>query len=115
MAASTKKEIHVYAHWRGLQEPSLMGMLSASSAKGRESFSFEYADEWLKSGFSQMIDPDLQLYSGAYYPRDDKPNFGVFLEYCLGSSSWKSNCIFALNIILWRFLPLKKQCILLII
>lgn len=82
MAASTKKEIHVYAHWRGLQEPSLMGMLSASSAKGRESFSFEYADEWLKSGFSQMIDPDLQLYSGAYYPRDDKPNFGVFLDSC---------------------------------
>jgi serine/threonine-protein kinase HipA len=29
-----------------------------------------------------MIDPDLQLYSGAYYPRDDKPNFGVFLDSC---------------------------------
>lgn len=59
-----------------------MGMLSASPAKGKESFSFEYADAWLKSGFSQMIDPDLQLYSGAYYPRGNKPNFGVFLDSC---------------------------------
>jgi serine/threonine-protein kinase HipA len=81
-AANTKKEIQVYAHWPGLQEPSLMGMLSVSPAKGKESFSFEYADAWLKSGFSQMIDPDLQLYSGAYYPRDDKPNFGIFLDSC---------------------------------
>ena len=81
-AANTKKEIHVYAHWQGLQQPSLMGVLSASPAKGKESFSFEYSDAWLKSGFSQMIDPDLQLYSGAYYPRDDKPNFSVFLDSC---------------------------------
>ncbi|OPZ16573.1 MAG: putative DNA-binding transcriptional regulator [Bacteroidetes bacterium ADurb.BinA245] len=81
-AANTKKEIQVYAHWQGLEEPSLMGVLSVSPAKGKESFSFEYADAWLKSGFSQMIDPDLQLYSGAYYPRDDKPNFGVFLDSC---------------------------------
>ncbi|MFM2339166.1 MAG: hypothetical protein RL115_2359 [Bacteroidota bacterium] len=81
-AANTKKEIQVYADWQGLQKPSLMGVLSVSPAKDKESFSFEYADAWLKSGFSQMIDPDLQLYSGAYYPRDDKPNFGVFLDSC---------------------------------
>ncbi len=82
MAAFTKKEIQVYAHWLGLQEPGLMGVLSVSPAKGKESFSFEYSDAWLKSGFSQMIDPDLQLYPGAYYPRDDKPNFGIFLDSC---------------------------------
>ena len=81
-ATNTKKEIQLYAHWQGLQEPSLMGVLSVSPSKGKESFSFEYADAWLRSGFSQMIDPDLQLYSGAYYPRDDKPNFGVFLDSC---------------------------------
>lgn len=82
MASNTKKEIQVYADWRGIQGPSLMGVLSVSSGKGKESFSFEYADTWLKSGFSQIIDPDLQLYSGAYYPRDDKPNFGIFLDSC---------------------------------
>jgi serine/threonine-protein kinase HipA len=80
--ANAKKEILVYAHWESLQEPSLMGILSVSPAKGKESFSFAYADNWINSGFSQMIDPDLQLYSGSYYPRDDKPNFGVFLDSC---------------------------------
>jgi serine/threonine-protein kinase HipA len=81
-AANSKKEIQVYAHWQRLQEPLLMGMLSVSPVRGKESFSFEYADAWLKSGFSQMLDPDLQLYTGAYFPRDDKPNFGVFLDSC---------------------------------
>jgi serine/threonine-protein kinase HipA len=81
-STNTKKEIHVYVHWQGLQSPSLMGKLSASPARGKESFSFEYVDEWLKSGFSQMIDPDLQFYAGAFYPRDDKPNFGIFLDSC---------------------------------
>ncbi len=80
--SSTKKEIYVYAEWLGLQGPRLMGILSTTQAKGKESFSFEYADEWLKSGFSQIIDPDLQYYSGAYYPKEDKPNFGVFLDSC---------------------------------
>ena len=81
-AASTKQEIQVYAHWLGLPQALLMGVLSISPAKGKESFSFEYVDAWLKSGFSQMLDPDLQLYSGAFYPRNDKPNFGIFLDSC---------------------------------
>lgn len=82
MATNIKEEIQVYAHWQDLKEPAMMGILSVSPAKGKESFSFEYANTWLKSGFSQMIDPDLQLYSGAYYPRGNKPNFGVFLDSC---------------------------------
>jgi serine/threonine-protein kinase HipA len=79
---NTKKEIQVYAHWQGFDEPNLMGTLSVTPAKGKEAFSFEYSKVWLKSGFSQMIDPDLQLYSGAYYPRDEKVNFGIFLDSC---------------------------------
>jgi serine/threonine-protein kinase HipA len=81
-ASNTKKIIQVYVDWQGLKEPSLMGVLSVTPSKGKETFSFEYSNAWLQSGFSQMIDPDLQLYSGAYYPRDDKPNFGVFLDSC---------------------------------
>lgn len=80
--ANTKKEIQVFAHWQGLDEPKEMGTLTATSAKGKETFAFEYTEQWLKSGFSQMLDPDLQMYSGAYYPRDDKANFGVFLDSC---------------------------------
>ena len=78
----SKKRILVYAHWQDIKDPALMGTLTAVTGKGKESFSFEYNEAWLKSGFSQMIDPDLQMYSGAYYPRDDKENFGVFLDSC---------------------------------
>jgi serine/threonine-protein kinase HipA len=59
-----------------------MGTLSVTPAKGKESFSFAYAAAWLQMGFSQMIDPDLQLFSGTYYPRDEKQNFGIFLDSC---------------------------------
>ena len=82
MTANTKKEILVYAHWLGFKEPALMGTLTVTPARGKEAFSFEYDATWLKSGFSQMIDPDLQLFPGSYYPRDEKQNFGVFLDSC---------------------------------
>lgn len=79
---SSKKEILVYAHWGEFKEPVLMGVLSATPAKGKEVFSFEYNKEWLKSGYTYMLDPDLQLYEGRYFPRDEKPNFGIFLDSC---------------------------------
>jgi serine/threonine-protein kinase HipA len=79
---NAKKEILVYAHWNGLDEPNLMGVLITIPTKGKETFSFEYSATWLKSGFSQMLDPDLGLFPGAYYPRDEKMNFGIFLDSC---------------------------------
>ena len=82
MAKNEKKEILIYAHWQGLIDPAKMGALTVTQGKGKEIFSFEYTADWLKSGFTQMLDPDLQLYSGAYYPRDEKVNFGVFMDSC---------------------------------
>jgi serine/threonine-protein kinase HipA len=82
MATQTKKEILVYAHWAGIADPAIMGTLEVALSRGNETFSFEYAKSWLQSGFTQMIDPDLQLYPGSFYPRDEKPNFGVFLDSC---------------------------------
>src|SRR5665213_2036510 len=80
--ANIKKEIHVYADWQGLAVPNKIGTLIVTPSRGKETFSFEYTAGWLKSGFSQMLDPDLQLYSGVYYPRDEKVNFGIFLDSC---------------------------------
>ena len=77
----SKKQLLVYADWRGLANaPSLLGYLHCTQARGKENYSFEYSEKWLKSDFSQVLDPDLQLYPGAFYPRDDKPNFGIFLD-----------------------------------
>jgi len=76
----TRKEILVYADWAGIKEPTLMGTLYSEIIRGRESFSFEYSDKWLKSKFAQVIDPDLQFYSGIHYLSDKKKNFGIFLD-----------------------------------
>lgn len=79
---SEKKNILVYAHWDSFKSPVLMGILSAIPSKGKEIFSFEYTKEWIKSEFTFLIDPELQMYSGRYYPREEKLNFGVFLDSC---------------------------------
>ena len=75
-----KKKIHVYADWIELEAPSLMGILSVEFLRGKEIFSFEYADEWLNSNNIHVLDPDLGFYSGIQYLRDEKSNFGLFLD-----------------------------------
>lgn len=78
--APERKEILVYAHWNGIEVPFLMGSLYATPSKGKEIFSFEYDKGWLASDYSQIIDPDLQLFEGAQYLNDEKSNFGIFLD-----------------------------------
>jgi len=77
---SNNKNIYVYAHWTGMIEPVLMGMLKAEFTRGKEIFSFSYSGNWLKSRYSQILDPELLLYSGSQYAKDEKQNFGVFLD-----------------------------------
>uniref|UniRef100_UPI00404AE8E2 type II toxin-antitoxin system HipA family toxin n=1 Tax=Fulvivirga sp. TaxID=1931237 RepID=UPI00404AE8E2 len=75
-----KRNIYVYADWQKVNGPKLMGTLTAENTRGKEVFSFEYDKEWLRSGFAQIIDPDLQLYAGPQYLSGSKPNFGLFLD-----------------------------------
>jgi len=77
--ATGKQDIYIYAHWKGLEEPQLIGVLSALYAKGKKAFSFEYDKEWLKSKDQMLLDPDIQFYGGPQYP-NNKENFGVFLD-----------------------------------
>ncbi|HOW39504.1 MAG TPA: HipA domain-containing protein [Bacteroidales bacterium] len=79
-ARSSNKDIFVYAHWTGMKEPVLMGVLNAEFTRGKEIFSFSYSEDWLKSSYSQILDPELQLYTGSQYAKDEKQNFGVFLD-----------------------------------
>jgi serine/threonine-protein kinase HipA len=82
MAKSTRhiKQILVYADWMDLGGNILMGTLQAEQVRGKEVFSFTYTTEWLERGKVLLLDPDLGLYSGPQYGRDDKPNFGLFLD-----------------------------------
>ncbi len=43
-----RKEILVYAHWVGIEEPTLMGILYSEITKGQEIFSFEYSKSMAK-------------------------------------------------------------------
>jgi serine/threonine-protein kinase HipA len=74
------KEILVYADWKGMEFPKCVGILHSSYSRGKEIFSFEYDKTWLQSSFVQEIDPDLRLYTGIQYLRNEKSNFGAFLD-----------------------------------
>jgi serine/threonine-protein kinase HipA len=77
---SNKRTIFVYAHWTGLDTPLLMGLLHSDRLKGKEIFSFKYFDDWLQNGPAQLLDPDLRLYTGLHYLREEQDNFGIFLD-----------------------------------
>ncbi len=76
---ANRKEIFVYAHWKGMNLPKLMGVFSAVFSRGHTSYSFEYDQQWIDSGEMFLLDPDLGFYSGQQYP-GGKENFGVFLD-----------------------------------
>lgn len=43
------QEVLVYAHWMELVQPALVGTLRSDLVRGKEHFSFTYADDWLQS------------------------------------------------------------------
>ena len=71
--SQSKIDIYVYAHWQEIQEPNLIGILSAQQAKGKKAFSFEYDTNWLKTEQKFLLDPDIQLYGDPQYPNQKKP------------------------------------------
>jgi serine/threonine-protein kinase HipA len=77
--AANKTDIFVYAHWLGMTEAKLIGILSAHEGKGRKSFSFAYEKDWLTSNQAFLLDLDIQNYSGPQFPVS-KENFGIFLD-----------------------------------
>ena len=75
------REIEVWADWRELGSPILMGHLRSSLTRGKEVFSFSYDQGWLTDGHTRQLDPDLRLFGGPQYPGGaDRPNFGIFLD-----------------------------------
>ena len=77
--ATTNKKIQVYAHWLGMPEPIVIGVLTAQQAKGRKAFNFEYDANWIHSKEQQLLDPDIAWFSGVQYP-NGKDDFGMFTD-----------------------------------
>ena len=57
--AKNKLDIYVFAYWKPMAEPELIGILSALNAKGKKVFSFEYDKKWIKSKNQMLLDPDI--------------------------------------------------------
>lgn len=77
---SKQRVIEVVADWVGLDGPTSMGHLTATPARGKEVFAFEYDEEWLSTASRQQLDPSMALYGGPQYPAKDRESFGVFLD-----------------------------------
>jgi len=76
---STKRNILVYAHWKGLAQPELMGNITAQQMKGQSVFSFEFSSSWLAGEYPSNLDPDLSLFKGMQFPLN-KQLFGLFSD-----------------------------------
>ena len=77
---SRQRVIEVVADWVGLGSSTLMGVLTATPARGKEVFAFEYDKAWLSSAPRQQLDPAMALYGGPQYPAPSRNNFNVFLD-----------------------------------
>ncbi len=77
MKQNKGREIFVFADWYMFDSPKLIGILYFSSLRGKAVYSFEYENEWIKSGIS--IDPELPLFRGLQYASSND-NFGIFKD-----------------------------------
>lgn len=77
--SQNKTDLYVYAHWKGMVTPKIIGVLTAQQAKGKKAFSFAYDKVWLSTKQKFLLDPDIQLYGGSQYP-NQKENFEIFLD-----------------------------------
>jgi serine/threonine-protein kinase HipA len=80
MSKILPKNIEVYSDWVDLQQPTLLGHLKALPGRGKEIFSFEYDQDWLKKYQAYSLDPSLQLFPGPQYAPLEQGNFGMFLD-----------------------------------
>ena len=77
MAKSNREQV-----WVWLDDPAFgplqhIGILSKGD---RGSVSFSYEPAWLKKTHAFQLDPELDMFSGEFYPGDS--NFGVFMDSC---------------------------------
>jgi serine/threonine-protein kinase HipA len=77
---SRQRDIHVYIDWTEKDSPVYMGILHSELIRGKEVFSFESGEAWLKHPEFQFLDPDLGQFKGYQYLKENKANFGLFLD-----------------------------------
>jgi serine/threonine-protein kinase HipA len=80
MNKGADKNIEVWADGFDDGRPQKVGLLHSFITRGKETFSFEYDDDWLQGTCKLQLDPKLKLFKGAQFAPNDKPSFGIFLD-----------------------------------
>ncbi|AEF84650.1 HipA domain protein [Treponema primitia ZAS-2] len=73
-------DIYAYLEMPGHTGPIQIGILHSDIVRGKEVFSFAGGDEWLLHREFQVLDPALGPFLGRQYPREGRPNFGLFMD-----------------------------------
>ena len=76
----SREIVEVYADWKPIEAPLLIGRLAYSDSSRGGVFSFAYDKAFLASAYRLQIDPILTLHSGALYNDEADKNFRAFLD-----------------------------------
>ena len=74
------KKLYVYADFDWLKEIELVGELGYESLRGSDSYSFKFADSWIKKYNAITLSEDLNNYPGIQYTQPEKDIFGCFAD-----------------------------------
>ena len=74
------KKLYVYADFDWLKEVELVGELGYESLRGSDSYSFKFADNWIKKYNAISLSEDINNYPGIQYTQPDKDIFGCFAD-----------------------------------
>ena len=74
------KNLYVYADFDWLKEVELIGELGYESLRGSDSYSFKFADSWIKRYNAISLSEDLNNYPGIQYTQSNKDIFGCFAD-----------------------------------
>lgn len=74
------KKLYVYAYFDWLKRIEPVGELGYESLRGSDSYSFKFADSWIKKYNSINLSDDLNNYPGSQYTQPGKDIFGCFAD-----------------------------------
>ena len=74
------KKLYVYADLDWLKDVELVGELGYESLRGSDSYSFKFADSWIKKYNAINLSEDINNYPGIQYTQPNKDIFGCFAD-----------------------------------
>ena len=74
------RTLFIYADFDWLDEPLLVGELGYESLRGSDSYSFKFANEWLRQYGNLFLSADINNYPGLQYTQPGRDIFGCFSD-----------------------------------